>query len=71
MQETNFVSSLLPEILTVEVPVGWFLPTKLNLNLNPLTIPMAELCAIQALVESFDFIILAEDDGTGYTKFNL
>ncbi|MEH2273786.1 MAG: hypothetical protein V7K40_02935 [Nostoc sp.] len=42
-----------------------------RLEFEPFSYPYGGTGAIQALVESFDFVILAEDDGTGYTKFNL
>ncbi|MEH2393197.1 MAG: hypothetical protein V7K21_16610 [Nostoc sp.] len=42
-----------------------------RLEFEPFSYPYGGIGAIQALVESFDFVILAEDDGTGYTKFNL
>ncbi|MEH2109248.1 hypothetical protein [Nostoc sp.] len=42
-----------------------------KIEFEPFSYPYGGTGAIQALVESFDFVILAEDDGTGYTKFNL
>ncbi|MCC5646251.1 hypothetical protein LC607_25655 [Nostoc sp. CHAB 5824] len=42
-----------------------------KLEFESFSYPYGGTSAIQALVESFNFLILAEDDGTGYTKFNL
>ncbi|MBN3908242.1 MAG: hypothetical protein HWQ35_17370 [Nostoc sp. NMS1] len=44
---------------------------KAKLEFEPFSYPYGGTGAIQALVESLDFLILAEDDGRGYTKFNL
>ena len=42
-----------------------------RLEFEPFSYPYGGIGAIEALIESFDFVIIAEDEGTKYTKFNL
>ncbi|WP_413256424.1 hypothetical protein [Floridanema fluviatile] len=40
-----------------------------RIEFNPLAYPYGGTGCIQALIESFGFLIVGEDDGTGYIKF--